>query len=398
MGPGRLPAASLEPKGDHTATLLPNGKVLAAGGFSATDFSASAELYDPTSGIWIATGSLADERSYFTSTLLANGKVLAVGGETGGGSDLASAELYDPATGSWSTTGSLAIARAFHTATLLARWQGISRRRLLIPRAPNFTTQPPALGQLQVALRPLATFTGRCCYPMARCSSLADSLLTARGDIAWPAPNSTIPRPASGPSRVASSARGRFRSFSLLPNGKVLAAGGDNNGAFLATSELYDPTTRTWSATGSLVTARYAGATLLPNGQVLAAGGGIPTTLASAELYDPASGTWSATGSLATARFPPLTLLPNGEVLASGGLDANFTSVTNAELYDIGLGFSNAWKPRITTARAGTAPAHRFTLPRHLASLWRQHPGFVEQLPNRAIAQHRQQPGYFPAR
>jgi hypothetical protein len=137
--------------------------------------------------------------------------------------------------------------------------------------------------------------------------------------------------------------------FLLLPNGKVLAAGGDNNGAFLATSELYDPTTRTWSATGSLVTARYAGATLLPNGQVLAAGGGNPNALASAELYDPASGTWSATGSLATARFAPLTLLPNGEVLASGGIDANFTSVTNAELYDIGLGFSNAWRPRITT-------------------------------------------------
>jgi len=117
------------------------------------------------------------------------------------------------------------------------------------------------------------------------------------------------------------------------------------------TSELYDPKTGTWSATGSLSTAGYAAATLLPNGQVLAAGGGADRT--SAELYDPASGTWSTTASLATGRFAPLTLLTNGEVLASGGIGTNFGSVANAEIYDVGLGFSKMWRPDIARATAG---------------------------------------------
>src|SRR5213594_4181884 len=78
----------------------------------------------------------------------------------------------------------------------------------------------------------------------------------------------------------------------------------------------------TWTATGSLGTARYGHtATLLPNGKVLVAGGVGPSgDLASAELYDPASGTWTATGSLNDARdFHTATLVPNGKVLVAGG-------------------------------------------------------------------------------
>src|SRR5437773_5331937 len=75
--------------------------------------------------------------------------------------------------------------------------------------------------------------------------------------------------------------------------------------------------------TGSLITGRSQHtATLLPNGKVLVAGGGgINGSLASAELYDPASGTWAATGRLATARLEhTATLLPNGKVLVAGGV------------------------------------------------------------------------------
>src|SRR6266496_1031999 len=96
----------------HTATLLPNGKVLVAVGLSS-GVVASAELYDPASGTWTATGSLGTARFSHTATLLPNGKVLVAGGVAA-----ASAELYDPASGSWSATGSLATARASHTATL----------------------------------------------------------------------------------------------------------------------------------------------------------------------------------------------------------------------------------------------------------------------------------------
>jgi Kelch motif/Galactose oxidase, central domain len=107
---------------DHTATLLPNGLVLVAGGLGSSGSLSSAELYYPSVCTncrnWNSTGSLSTERSKHTATLLSSGKVLVAGGQSGGAS-LSSAELYDPATGLWSMTGSMGTARYDHTATLL---------------------------------------------------------------------------------------------------------------------------------------------------------------------------------------------------------------------------------------------------------------------------------------
>ena len=87
----------------QTATLLPNGKVLVAGG-NPDLATASAELYDPTTGLWTPTGSLNHARAEHTATLLLNGKVLVAGGFSSGVKIL-EAELYDPDTGLWSITG-----------------------------------------------------------------------------------------------------------------------------------------------------------------------------------------------------------------------------------------------------------------------------------------------------
>jgi hypothetical protein len=106
--------------GHHTATLLPNGQVLAAGGLGADGVTtlASAELYDPATGLWRTTGSMVTPRSIHTATLLPNGQVLLAGG-LNGNIYLAHAELYDPATGVWMATADMLTARCRHTATLL---------------------------------------------------------------------------------------------------------------------------------------------------------------------------------------------------------------------------------------------------------------------------------------
>ena len=79
----------------HTATLLPNGKVLVAGGYNDSKYLPTAQLYDPDTGIWTTTGAMSDARWLHAATLLPNGKVLVTGGQTNG-VQLARAELYDP--------------------------------------------------------------------------------------------------------------------------------------------------------------------------------------------------------------------------------------------------------------------------------------------------------------
>ena len=100
----------------HTATLLPNGQVLVAGGIGCCPpILASAELYDPATGMWTETDSMAIGRYGHTATLLPNGQVLVAAGVGA----YRRAEQYDPATGSWTATNGLSPGRLGHTATLL---------------------------------------------------------------------------------------------------------------------------------------------------------------------------------------------------------------------------------------------------------------------------------------
>jgi hypothetical protein len=300
---GGLSAARFQ----HTATLLPSGKVLVAGGPWN-----SAELYDPASGTWTLTGSMGTARKGHTATLLASGKVLVAGGF---GSDVAqsSAELYDPASGTWTATGSLNEARWVHTATLLPSGKVLVAGGLLCSCADTNTRRQPGS-----STDPDSFVVGA-----AKSAELYD-----------PATGMWTPTGKLGTRRFNHTA-------TLLPSGKVLVTGGeDNTGHTLASAELYNPASGTWTATGSLGTSRQEHtATLLPSGEVLVAGGYNPTTLSSAELYDPASGTWTATASLGTPRATyTATLLQSGKVLATGG--GNISGyLSSAELYDQSLGF-----------------------------------------------------------
>ena len=283
----------------HTATLLPNRKVLLAGGFvnSVWDYSGisgsynGATLYDSATGVFSGTGNMTANRGDHTATLLANDKVLIAGGadQDPNGTGLASAELYDPSTGTFTQTGNMDVGRFLHTATLLQ-----NGRVLIVGGALTSASEPVATAEIYDPATGIFTMTG--------------AMAIAREQ----------------------------HTASLLTDGRVLVVGGTTSTGTgdlqpTATAEVYDPSTGSFSVTGSMAEARTLHtATLLPSGKVLIAGGGDENS--TAEVYDPATGSFSITGGMEIGRSGhTATLLPNGSVLVAGG--GIFAGLASAELY-----------------------------------------------------------------
>lgn len=332
----------------HSATLLPNGTVLVVGGFNGSVRLTSSERYNPAAGTWTATGAMATGRTTQTATLLSNGKVLATGGHVSAAGSTSTCELYAPAVGTWTATGPMATARGNHTATLLLNG------KVLVAGGFNRNTGS-AVFTAELYDPATGTWTSTGLLAAARNFHTATLLLNGKVLVAGGAPDAVqfsslssaeVYDPNTGTWTaidLMSSAR-QGHTATLLPDGRVLVAGGYNVGYFTASAELYDPATATWSATGTLGTARGVHtATLLSDGKVLAARGNYnslvaPTTvaLAGAELYDPATGTWTASGSLNAARSTHVaTLLPSGRVLVAAGFYVNNNvQISSAELYD----------------------------------------------------------------
>ncbi len=311
---------------EHTAALLPDGTVLVAGGIegggAGVSASRSAELYDPTSGSWTSTGNMSGGRYGHTATLLTDATVLVAGGlnPKQRPSQLTSAELYDPASGMWTTTASLAVGRTFHTATRLVDGRVlVAGGSWLGSATDSVEIYDPASGSWTEAAS-LLTARGSHTAVLLR----DGKVLVAGGsgplksaEIYDPANNTWAPTGSMINERLGHTA-------TLLPGGEVLVAGGAVDFyTFLSSAEIYDPASGNWRSTGSLALARRAHtATLLANSKVLVVAGDAKTPAGgTAEIYDPARGAWTLLG--ATFRpvrdFHTTTLLADGLVLVAGG-------------------------------------------------------------------------------
>jgi hypothetical protein len=225
----------------------------------------------------VAVGRMATDRAAHQATLLTDGRVLVTGGCAGDHCSriLASSEIYDPD------------ARRFHPAASMN-----------VPRASHAAARLP------------------------------DSRVLVAGGWDGSAPTSTAEvydPEADAWTRVGDMATARASGIAVtLADGRVLMVGGGQGRlGNLASAEVFDPATSTFSALGHAATNHYL-ATRLADGRVLLTGGEAPdgSILASAEILDPATGTFTATGPMATARVKhAAALLPDGRVLVIGGSD-----------------------------------------------------------------------------
>jgi hypothetical protein len=311
-GGRRLHSMTQLPSGSNPTT---SGKVLVAGGIDGSTSLNTAQLYNPTAGTWAAAANLNAARHLHTENLLPDGRVLISGGMNGT-TTLQTAALYSPASGSGSwvaTTGPIPPPGwRFGTATLIQTSNQQLNNKVLLVGGNNGASSISSVFLFDPAQNAFST--------LASLSSPREQHTAA-----------------------------------VLPssNGKILIAGGKNGSTVLATALMFDPgsSNGTWSAAGTMTSARFGHtATTLPqsivaNGTVLVAGGNNGSgALTSAELFS-GTNTWTATPAMPS---PPsqghtATLLGNNMIVVAGGLNGS-TVLNNARLYDaaFGLGCSSA--------------------------------------------------------
>jgi N-acetylneuraminic acid mutarotase len=274
----------------HTATLLQNGKLLVVGGYGSNGPLSTAELYDPATGSWSATGSMYKARHAHSTTLLPDGKLLVAGG-IGINGTLKDAEIFDPTTGLWTQTQSMAFGSAVHAGVLLGSGKVLMTGGL-ISETHTFHSR----SELYNPANGIWVMTGPMSAPRA--------------------------------SHVAT----------VLQNGNVLISGGNQGGFAYGLAQLYNVSTGSWENAGSMNNARWEhAAVLLPDGKVFVVGGvlenHINNATSSAEAYDPNTSTWTPRSAMGTAiASPTATLLSNGSVLVAGGRNS-FGSVSLAKIY-----------------------------------------------------------------
>jgi hypothetical protein len=304
------------------AVPLLNGNVLVAGGFDGSlpfpDFIfADSETYNLKTGAWTPIAPMNTARAAPVAVRLKNGRVMVIGGGDQFFNILASAEIYDPSTNTWSLTAPMNDARFEDFVAVL-----LSGGKVLV-----------------------AGGTG-----IDGVTSLTSAEIFDEATNTW------------SPTGSMNVGRGEFANV-VLNDGRVLVIGGitelSEDGEPIASTEIYDPVTGTWTLTVSMNTAREdATAVRLLDGRVLVAGGDSSENVPrfrSAEIFNPLTGLWTYTGDMTTGRSEAEyagVLLRDGRVLIAGGHTAFETPVSSADLYNPR---TDTWSPAgfMSDPRAG---------------------------------------------
>ncbi|MCY1002889.1 kelch-like protein [Myxococcus sp. MISCRS1] len=330
----------------HAAALLESGKVLVTGGFDGNSVVTTSELYfpghegDPVPK-WSTTASAPVARNHPVATVVDAGKkVLVTGGTTEGGGYPTSADVYDSATETWTQVDAVGEGRIDHTATSLSPGRvlvtggrhagGALGSTVLVDVAQRAATPGPALSTPRYGHTATLLRSGQVLVAGglgARGEALASTELFDPETGTW---SQTVPLAAARHGHEAI----------LLDAGKVLLVGGQGAGGELASAEVYDPGTKTWTNADRLLVQRgNHTATLLPSGQVLVVGGSNRLVssgayLSAVERYDSVAGTWRALAPLRVARDGhTATLLASGGVLVVGGYNGG-EHVAEVERFD----------------------------------------------------------------
>lgn len=331
---------------DHTASLLPSGEVLVTGGLGVNGIYAplaSSELYNPATGKWTVTGSMSVGRVFFTATLLPNGEVLVAGGSGYTASCFATAELYNPSTGQWTPTGNMTQARCYHSATLLPTGEvlvagGVDSLYNTPDTSSASELYNPSTGTWQTAGSLNTSRANQVALLENGQVLVAGGYNTSNGATTGLA-SAELYDPSKGSWKLTASMRIALPTPTppaLLPNSDVLIA--DD-------VQFFNPATATWISTGPLPT--IAGpptqASLLITGNALASGTRCTYSGCGHKatwycyLYTTSTNSWSRTGNMNQPRLGhSSTLLPSGNVLVAGGYSGNLGNpivLSSAELY-----------------------------------------------------------------
>jgi len=321
----------------HTATLLPNGKVLIAGGagygFQAL---ASAELYDPSTRTFAPTGSMIMPRYDHSATLLADGRVLIAGGtqNVNARAFVFTAEIYDPSTGAFTATGDLTSIGGEVDASPGDVTTLLPDGRVFVAAANNAEIYDPNSG----TFTPTGPYASPSLAYGTTVTLLTNGKVLVTGCVGQCSGVTELFDPQSGTFGVTGPMMAKYYpdygyTATLLTDGRVFFLGSDD---FSADAEVYDPAAGTFASIGSGVSQELSPASRLTDGTVLVAGGQLPGGNGStyAELYVPANGTFGRVGDMITGRDShTATPLPDDTVLITGGFSVWPDPTSSAEVY-----------------------------------------------------------------